>query len=187
MISSTLKLNRVSKLKFPLVAAAIIGFASLLAGCKKTTTTQVVSKDTVYYSPWMTISMNPTDAGDTAYTETVSASSITASVLSGGAVLTYLGSPGYPNAGDTAAESAVDFGLYSTLLPASIELESYGYMDDFSTDVSQFLFRYVVIPGTVLETTGLTRTQLKSMNFTEITNVLNKASKQASSPAITTP
>jgi hypothetical protein len=39
----------------------------------------------------------------------------------------------------------------------------------------------------VLETTGLTRTQLKSMNFTEITNVLNKASKQASSPAITTP
>jgi hypothetical protein len=101
--------------------------------------------------------------------------------------LTYLGSLGYPNAVDTAAESAVDFGLYSTLLPASIELESYGYMDDFSTDVSQFLFRYVVIPGTVLETTGLTRTQLKSMNFTEITNVLNKASKQASSPAITTP
>lgn len=135
----------------------------------------------------MTITMSATDAGDTAFTGTVSASNITAAIVSGGAVLTYLGEPGYPAAGDTAAESAVDFGLYSTLVPGSIELESFGYENDFSTVNSGFLIRYIVIPGNVLATTGLTRQQLKSMNFTEVTKALHPASSQSPSPALTTP
>ena len=182
----TFKIKNVRKVSILVVAALAIGVVSMVS-CSKSGSTTITTKDSVYYSPWMTISMSPTDAGDTAYVETISASSVTAAVVSGGAVLTYLGEPGYPSAGDTAAENAIEFGLTTTLIPGSIELESYGYLNDFSTGNSTLLVRYVVIPGTVLETTGLTRQQLKSMNFTEVTNTLHLASTKSSSPTISTP
>jgi hypothetical protein len=171
----------VRKAKILFLAALAIGLVSMFSCSKSNNSTS--TKDSVYYSSWMTIAMSPTDGGDTAYTGTISASRITATILSSGAVLTYLGSPGFPGTGDTAAESAVDFGLYSTLVPGSIEIQSFGYLNDFTGA----LFRYVVIPGTVLETTGLTRQQLKSMSFTEVTNTLHSASTKTSSPSISTP
>jgi hypothetical protein len=177
----TFKIKNVRKVKILFLAAFVIGAVSMFSCSKSNNSTS--TKDSVYYSPWQTVSMEPTDAGDTAYTGTISASKITASILNSGAVLTYLGDAGFPGTGDTAAESAVDFGLYSTLVPGSIEIQSFGYLNDFSGT----LFRYVVIPGTVLETTGLTRQQLKSMSFTEVTNTLHSASTKTSSPSLTTP
>jgi hypothetical protein len=125
--------------------------------------------------------MAPTDAGDTIYTGTVSASHITASIVHSGAVLTYLGIPGDPAAGDTAAESAIDYGLYTTLVTGSIQLTSLGYLNDFTTSTGPygFVFRYVVIPGTVLATTKLTPQQLKSMNYAEVTKLLGTVTKNA--------
>lgn len=159
-----------------------------MVGCSKSNSNGPSAKDTVYYSPWETISMSPTDGGDTIYTGTISASKITETVLSSAAILTYLGEPGYPSAGDTAAEIAVDYGLYCTEVPGAIDLTSLGYLNDFSTGGPYgFVFRYVVIPGTILETTGLTRQQLKSMNYTEVTKVLNAAATHASAPSLNTP
>ena len=180
----TFKITNVSKVKIFFLTATVIGVFSLI-GCSKSNSS-TSTKDSVYYSPWLTITMAPTDAGDTAFTGTISASSITASVVRGGAVMTYLGSPGFPSAGDTAAESAVDYGLYSSFVLGSIDLLSFGYGNDFSTSNSGFVFRYVVIPGTILETTGLTRQQLSKMNYTEVTNLLHPASRQAPSPSLST-
>jgi hypothetical protein len=175
----------VRKVKILFLAAFVIGLFSVI-GCSKSNNTTTVVKDSVYYSPWLNISMSPTDAGDTAFTGTISASRVTATIVSSGAVLTYLGEPGTPSTGDTAAESAVDFGLYTSLVPGSIELLSLGYGADFSTDNSGFVFRYVIIPGTVLETTKLTPQQLKSMSYTEVTKLLNTAGKTGSSPTLST-
>jgi hypothetical protein len=167
----------VSKLKILFPVIILVGFIVGLfpmVGCNKTNTTVV--KDSVYYSPWMSIAMSPTDAGDTIYEGSISAANVTASIVSGGAVVTYLGEPGYPSTGDTAAETALDFGLYTTLTPGSIQLTSYGLDNDFSTLVSGLVFRYVVIPGTVLATTSLrnyTQQQLSKMSFTDLQKAAN--------------
>lgn len=161
--------------KISLLAVIVIGLFSLV-GCSKSGSTTVV-KDSIYYSPWLSITMLPTNAGDTTFAENVSASTVTASVVHSGAVLTYLGEPGYPAAGDTAAESAIDFGLYATLVTGSIQLTS--FFADFSTSNSGLVFRYVVIPGTVLATTKLTPQQLKSMSYTEVTKLLGTRTKNA--------
>jgi hypothetical protein len=177
---------RKAKILFPILVTLTIGAVSMIS-CSKSNNSTTVVKDSIYYSPWENIVMSPTDGGDTIYTGTISASSITETILSSGAVMTYLGEPGYPSAGDTAAEIAVDYGLYCTEVPGAIDLTSLGYLNDFSTGNYGFLFRYVVIPGTILETTGLTRQQLKSMSFTEVTKALNAASTHASSPSLSTP
>jgi hypothetical protein len=166
----------VRKLKIVFPAVVFIGLLSVVSCSKSNNNNSSSGKDSVFYSPWLTISMSATDAGDTAFTETISASRVTASIVSGGAVMTYLGEPGFPSTGDTAAESAVDFGLYTTLVPGSIELASFGLNNDFTTSNSGLLFRYVVIPGTVLATTSLhnyTRQQLEKMSFKDIQNAIN--------------
>jgi hypothetical protein len=166
----------VRTVKIFFLSVIVIGLFSMI-GCSKSNNSTTVVKDSVYYSPWLTITMSPTNAGDTTFTGTVSASTVTASIVHSGAVLTYLGEPGYPAAGDTAAESAVDFGLYATLVTGSIQLSS--FFNDFSTSNSGFVFRYVVIPGTVLATTKLTPQQLKAMNYTEVTKLLGKVTNNA--------
>ena len=166
------------------LAVIVIGLFSMI-GCTKNNNSTTVVKDSVYYSPWLTITMAPTDAGDTTFAGTVSASTVTASIVHSGAVVTYLGIPGDPAAGDTAAESAVDFGLYSTLVTGGIQLLSFGG-NDFSTSNSGFVFRYVVIPGTILAGTKLTPQQLKSMSYTEVTKLLNTAGKTGSASPLNT-
>jgi hypothetical protein len=168
----------VRTVKISILAVILVGLFSLV-GCSKSNNSSTVVKDSVYYSPWLTITMAPTDAGDTIFTGAISASHVTASILSSGAVLTYLGSPGYPAAGDTAAESTLDYGLLTTLVPGGIQLLSFGLGSDFSTTNSGFLIRYVVIPGTVLATTKLTPQQLKSMNYAEVTKLLGTVTKNA--------
>ncbi|HLZ88190.1 MAG TPA: hypothetical protein VKQ52_13140 [Puia sp.] len=158
-----------SKLKIVLSALIVIGSLSSLfsvVGCKKTTTNVV--KDSVYYSPWLTISMKATDAGDTAYYQDITAKTVTAAVIRSGAVLSYLGSPA---SGDTTVAPASDYGLYQLLNVGNIEIESFGYLNDFSTSNSSLLYRYVVIPGNVLASTSLknfSQQQLSKMTFTDI-------------------
>ena len=161
-----------------------------VGGCSKSSNNNSSGKDSIYYSPWQSLSMSPTDAGDTIYAGNITAPSITAAVVSHGAVVTYLGAPGYPNTGDTAAESAVDFGLYTTLIPGNIQLSSYGLDNDLSTNNSGFLFRYVVIPGTVLASTSLgsfTQQQLSKMSFTELQKAANTPVQNASGAKPVTP
>ena|SRR5579871_2192014 len=160
-------------MKFVLSAAFVtLAFASLLTigGCKKTTTN--VTQDSVYHSAWMTITMTATNSGDTAYYQDITVKTLTASVLRSGVVLGYVGSP---YNGDTAVYSPSDIGLYQAFDVNLIELQSYGYLNDYSTSQTGLIYRYVVIPGNVLTTSlkDYSVTQLKHMSYTEIQKVLN--------------
>jgi hypothetical protein len=162
----------VSKLKFLLPAAVVIGM--FFVSCKKTTTNTTVVKDSIYYSPWIELSMTqdvPT-AGDTVYYQDITASQVTSSIVSTGAVLGYFGYPA--SASDTVIYSEAGMAgiAYLTTIPGTIEV-------DANYDLSYF--RYVVIPGNVLVTSfnGVTQQQLQKMSFTDVQKALN-ASKQAS-------
>jgi hypothetical protein len=177
----------VRTLKISLLAAIVIGFASLTSGCKKTYTTNVTSADSVYSSGWLTIDdAIVTDSyGDTAYQQAFSNSAITQAIVSDGVVLSYLGyeASGTGTTTDTVAEAALEFDVYTTYAVGSVTIDSYPYDDGGYGDLNgQGLFyRYVIVPGSVLATTKLTRQQAKSMSYTEITKAL--AAAKTSSPA----
>jgi hypothetical protein len=169
----------VRKSIFPLATAvcAFILFISVVS-CKKTTTNNTVVQDSIYYSPWIKLAMTATNH-DSAYYQVLTASKITAKVLGKGAVLAYMGQPGYPSTGDTAVEDLVAASAVEYLSVGSIEVDSYGYLNDLSFSASGLLYRYVIIPGTVLASTSLhnlTQQQLQSMSLTDI-------QKAASTPA----
>ena len=148
--------------------AACILFS--VVSCTKNNNTTTVEKDSIYYSPWIKLSMTPTDAGDTAFYQVLSASHVTQNVLSTGAVLSYIGEVGVPNAGDTAVVDLLAANGTQFLTVGQIEIDSY-YVDlSYSTN-APYLYRYVVIPGSILATTSLhnlTQQQLQKMSFTEI-------------------
>jgi hypothetical protein len=182
----SLKLKVVRNLKIFFLASTIVGFFSLI-GCSKSNNNNNNSssgKDSIYYSQWMTIAMQPTDAGDTIYTETISAPKVTSAVADGGAVLSYLCEPGFPNTGDTTVTNAVEFGMYTTFVPGSIQLTTLGYLNDYSTSITHLLYRYVVIPGTVLTTKGLTPKQARSLTYAEVTKLIGSPARQTESPTI---
>ncbi len=132
----------------------------------------------------MTITMLPTDAGDTIYVDNISAPALTSAVAADGAVVGYLGEPGFPSTGDTTTEAAIDFGLYTSFVPGTISLTSFGYLNDFSTNNYGFLFRYVIIPGNVLTTKGLTPKQARSLTYAEITKLFPSPAKETATPTI---
>jgi hypothetical protein len=135
-----------------------------MVSCKKTTTNTTVIKDSIYYSPWIDLSMQFSSA-DSAYEETITAAGLTQSVLSTGAVIGYVGI--ITATADTAAEAASDYFATGYDI-GQIEIIS-GI--DYSTVTTGFLYRYVIIPGTVLQTTSLaklTKTQLQHLSFTDV-------------------
>jgi len=160
----------VRKLKVLSLILGLIGLVSTI-GCKKTTNNTVVKQDSVFYSAWMQLKM--TNVGDTAYYQDISASRLTQTVLSTGVVLSYLGSPG---SSDTSVVNASDYGLYQILDVGNIEVQSYGYLNDMSYSNSGLLYRYVIIPGSVLTTTSLkdfSIQQLNKMKFTDVQKVIS--------------
>ena len=135
-----------------------------MVSCKKTTTNTTVIKDSIYYSPWMNMSM-AFNSTDSAWEETISASGLTQSVLSTGAVIGYVGI--ITATADTAAEASSDY--FSTGYDIG-QIEFFSLLD-YSTATTGFLYRYVIIPGTVLESTSLaklTKTQLQHLSFTDV-------------------
>jgi len=183
----------VRKLKISLLAATVIGFASLNTGCKKTTENITQGTDSVYSSGWLTYQMQevPLDnVGDSGYEATFTNSAITQAIVNNGVILSYLGvseSTGTGTTTDTLAESASEFGIYTTFAPGSVTIETYSTAlngaGDLSSDVSGYFYRYVIVPGSVLASTGLTKQQAKSMSYTAITAAIAKA-KQASNASI---
>jgi hypothetical protein len=162
-----------------------------MVSCKKTTTNTTVVKDSIYYSPWIAINMQ-FDASDSVYYELFTASQLTASIISSGAVLTYYGFP--TGTGDTAVLDQSTMQLYSyaqiSFAPDSIQiLTPYGY--DLTYSASQgsgYLFRYVIIPGNVLSSSAyknLSRDQLNHLSFTDVSKALNvpvEGNKAATQP-----
>ena len=163
------------KLKIFFLAALIISLGAVtLTSCTKNNTTKVTT-DSVYSSHWVTLAMTY-NATDTAYEQTFTNSGITQNVVNQGIVLGYLGY--VASAGDTVAEVASDYQLFTVFSANTILLQS------FVGDYSGALYRYVIVPGGVLAGTKLTPQQLKSMSYTEVTKLLNSTVKQASSSAL---
>jgi len=180
----------VRKLKIFLLAATVIGFVFLSGGCKKTYTTVVESKDTVSTSGWLTItdSVYLDNLGDTIYQETFGNNAITQAIVSDGVVLGYLGSP--ISAGDTSASLSAEYAVYTAFQLGAVTIDSYpeddGGSGDWTTvlpngEGSDYYYRYVIVPGSVLATNNLTKQQAKSMSYTAITKLLTSA--KTSSPA----
>jgi hypothetical protein len=83
---------------------------------------------------------------------------------------------------------ASEYGVYTTYDVGSVTIDSYpadeGGTGDWSTSTTGFLYRYVIVPGSVLATNNLTKQQAKSMSFTQITKLL-AAAKTSSATSIT--
>ncbi|HEV2479582.1 MAG TPA: hypothetical protein VGS79_07950 [Puia sp.] len=169
-----------SKLKFILPAAILVGMFSVTSCTKKTTNTTVV-QDSIYYSAWTPLSMTQSipAAGDTLYIQDITAPKITANIISKGAVVSYYGF--VTQSGDTAVFDEAEYGYQAGVTFAVGLIEVTGYNVDLSYNAGGFLFRYVVIPGNVLTTSfnGMTQQQLNKMSFTDLQKVIN-ASKQTS-------
>jgi hypothetical protein len=174
----------VRKLKIFFLAVTVIGFVALSGGCKKTYTTVVQNKDSVFSSSWLTISdtIYTDQYGDTSYQETFSPiAALTQSIISDGVVLTYIGAA---SGTDTIAALAGENGLQTVYVPGSITIDSEPGDDGGAGDFTGVLFRYVIVPGYVLTTNNLTKQQAKSMSFTQITKLLS-AAKTSSATSIT--
>jgi hypothetical protein len=181
----------VRKVKFFFLASTAIGFFSIVGCSKSNNSTPASNSDSVYSSGWLNISMTiQTDQyGDTAYTETFTNSAITAAVVNDGIVLSYLGySTTSGSTTDTIAEQALEYNVLTNFQVGSVTIESFPIDDGGYGDLGAdgLMYRYVIVPGSVLTTTGLTRQQLKSMKYTEVTSALHSASRQTPSPALST-
>ena len=163
------------KFKIFFLTATVAGIISMI-GCTKNNTTTVYTKDSVFSSNWTTLVMDSSSTSDGAWEQTISAPAVTASILDNGVVLGY---GAYVSTGtDTVVEQAFEFGLYQTLSPGSIFLQSV-----FNNN--GLFYRYVIVPGSVLAGTKMTPQELKSMSYTEVTKLLGTTAKQAAAPTLT--
>ena len=154
----------------------LAGTLLMSVGCSKNNNNSSSSSktDSVFYSPWIKLQM--TSVGDTVYYQDIAASKLTQSLLSTGLVVGYLG---YPNNGDTSINNALEYGLYQIFDVGQVEVQSYGYLNDFSFTSSGLLYRYVLIPGTAITSTALknfSKEQLKGMSLKDITKALSSSS-----------
>jgi hypothetical protein len=122
----------------------------------------------VEHTAWVTLAMTKglDAAGDTVYTQTITAASITQTILDSGLVLCYLQTPGGGTITDVADFSYV---LDVEISVGSIALTSFG--EDFSGAG----FRYVIVPGSTLianSLRGYTKTQLKTMSYSAVSKLL---------------
>ena len=162
--------------KISLLAAASIGFFSLI-GCSKSNNNNNNSasrSDSVFTSPWITLQMifNPIDSN---FEQKIAAPAITASALNKDVLLGY---GAYLNANnDTVVEQALEFDMFQTFLVDTVFLQS-GF------DNSQLWYRYVIIPGQVMTTKGLTPAEVRSMSYAEISKLLTPEAKKSQSPTV---
>ena len=156
------------------LTATTIGFFSLTS-CTKNNTTTVNHPDSVYSSAWTTLEvvLNNTDS---LYEENITAPSITSAILRTGVILGY-GAYINPNTQDTVESAVLEFGIYQTFSVGNIFIQSV-YQN------SGLFYRYVIVPGSVLTTKGLTPIQAKSLSYAEATKLFGSAATKVVSPAI---
>ncbi len=164
-------------LKLFLLPAVIIGLLSVVGCSKSGGNTTVVKTDSVFYSAWIPLKMS-FDNTDSVYFETIAAKSLTQTILSKGVILTYVG---YDNlqsvTPDTVVENAADV-LQQYWEVGNITVYA-PYPYDFTWNPTQdlgYLFRYVLIPGSIVASTSIGKYDLKTlkkMTLTDVTKALN--------------
>jgi hypothetical protein len=160
-------------LKLFSILAAFVAF--MVIGCSKGNTGPAgpAGNANVLHSAWITLSTT-FNATDSDYEESLTASAITSAIIDSGVVLSYLGIPGgAPNGTDTAVFSISEA---STLIsPISQELYVGGIYIYALSDYTGYLYRYVIIPGSVLTTGAFkqyTKAQIKTMSYSTIQKLI---------------
>jgi len=166
----------VRKLK---ILFAGLSFCALVTtvNCKKTTNNTTVKQDSVFYSPWMALSMQGfiDNNGDTVYLQDFVTKHLDPSLLTKSLVIGYLGYPN-PSGNDTIAQNSSEFSptFQQIFLTDTVEVSSLNY--DFSTVNSGYYYRYVIVPGNVLSTTSIrnySEADLKKISYPDLTRALN--------------
>jgi hypothetical protein len=144
--------------------------------------------DSIIYSSWITLALTlSVDANnDSSYSQTITAAAITSTVLDQGAVVSYVGIPGAGANGDTLVINGADLYTYTgggyltqDMLPGTIDL--YFNFDITSGGTSDALYRYVIIPGSILGSSVFqqyTQAQLRGMDYATIKKLISAATAQ---------
>jgi hypothetical protein len=166
------------KLKLVVLAFVVVAFA-LVVSCKKgdTGARGPAGPDSVYHSAWVPLNLQ-LNTTDSLYEQTITASHLTSKILDSGVILSYIGIPGSGSNGtDTAVFSISEASTFFAPLSqyffvGEIDLVSTA---DYTANL-QPLFRYVLIPGSVLVTNsilkGYSKEQLKAADYSVIANAL---------------
>ncbi|MES1226548.1 MAG: hypothetical protein ABUT20_64330 [Bacteroidota bacterium] len=164
-------------LKLFLIIAAFSPLA--FVGCKKGDTGPQgpAGPDSVMYSAWITLATQ-FNSTDSLYEQAITAPALTSAILDKGVVLSYIAIP--PQSGtDTAFFSISE--ANSLLSPISQAL-FVGEIDLYSVeDYSGLLYRYVLIPGTIL-TNGYngqvyTKSELSKMTYSQVKQTFGVTTK----------
>ena len=157
-----------------LCAATIIVIG--LSSCSKGTSGPAgpqgpAGPDSVVYSNWISLAFtyNPNDS---LFEDTLSAPTITASILDSGVILTYIEFPDANNVSHIQPVSALNYIIS--------EDYSVGQINIISTqDLTNLQYRYVTIPGSKAagnsanrKVNGYTTQQLKAMSYAQVQQVL---------------
>ena len=154
----------------------LCAFAALLViGCSKGSTGPAgpAGNANVLHSAWVTLATtyNPSDSD---YEEALTASAITSAIVDSGVVLSYIGYPGgAPNGTDTAVFTLSDASTYFG--PATVEFYVGGIYIYSLSDYTGLLYRYVIIPGSVLTNSAFkqyTKAQIKTMSYSTVQKLL---------------
>jgi hypothetical protein len=123
--------------------------------------------DSVLHSAWISL-VTPLSSNDSLYEQVITASGLTSAILDNGVVLSYIG---FPGSGTSGTDTAVFSLSEASNLVAPISQALYvGEIDLFAlSDYTGALYRYVLIPGTIV-TNGIdgkkyTKQQLQTMTY----------------------
>lgn len=156
---------------FLLGALAVVMISNI--GCSKSNNSAPAATDSIRYSNWVTLNMSfagTDNAGDSVYTQTLKASTITNSILSRSSIVGYL-MVADPLNGDTSIVNA-SLALEEFFRVGNIDLLSFG------TDWSGVQYRYVIVPGKIQVTNAnggvvsYSAAQLNKMDYATLTKLL---------------
>jgi hypothetical protein len=161
-----------------LVSILLIVVSTAIISCSKGTAgpagpTGPPGAGDVQHTAWQLLStaIEGVDAnGDTVYSESITAASITQTVLDSGLVLGYIQNP------DGSIEDVADLSIFLDVEYAlgSINLTSFG------VDLTGYNFRYIIVPGATFITSslrGYSKQQLKTMSYDSVVKLLGIAYK----------
>jgi hypothetical protein len=129
------------------------------------------------YSAWVPLNLQLSQpASDSDYTQMITASALTATVLNQGAVNVYVNVTG---SGGAAIALAQDYSIFPTFTTGSIYLDAFGTAG-YEISSNQYVdsVRYVIIPAKVAVTNAngtvqtYTAQQLKEMNYSSLSKTL---------------
>ena len=157
------------KLLSILVACAAI----LVMGCSKGNTgpagpAGATGPDSALHSPWIQVSMTQgvDNNNDTFYFQNITAPKITQNILDSGLVLGYISFIG-SNGDENVFNASESFNVTYTV--GNVNLVDYN--GDLSYDNTGYLFRYVIVPGSILTQGAFkqyTKDQIRTMSYNAV-------------------